>query len=112
KFTGSGTSLFNFNWWRFKSDKVGTIADINRAACNSVKIAADKRVISVSFGSLPFSNKTMTVDVYNMSGRLIMSKATMFQSDMKLNSEMVQAGMYIVKVSYDKFSIMQTVNIQ
>lgn len=112
KFTGSGTSLFNFNWWRFKSDKVGTIAEINRAACNSVKITTDKKVFSVSFGSLPFSNKIMTVDVYNMSGRLIMSKATMFQSDMKLNSEMVQAGMYIVKVSYDKFSITQTVNIQ
>jgi len=112
KFTGSGTSMFNFNWWRFKSDKVGINADISRSGLNSLKISADKKVLSVVFGSLPAANQSMTVDLYSMSGRLIMSKTTDIQSELKIDASFVQPGMYLVKVSAVKSALTHTVNIQ
>jgi hypothetical protein len=112
KFTGSGTSMFNFNWWKFKSDKVGTIADISRAVFNSLKISANKQVISVSSGSLPVSIQKITVDLYTMSGRLIMSKTAEIQSELTLDPGLVQSGMYLVKVSIANKSVTHSVNIQ
>jgi hypothetical protein len=112
KFTGSGTSMFNFNWWRFKSDKVGTVAETNRTVFNSLKISANRQELTVSTGSLQLSNQTMTVDLYNMSGRLIMSKTTKIQSELKMNTGLVQPGMYLVKISTAETSLTHAVNIQ
>jgi hypothetical protein len=106
KFTGSGNSLFKFNWWKFES-ATGVEARKNLNSQKTTKLTVvpkDANTMVFSFLSPELtSGKAITMSISDLQGRLITSISSNAQisgtESFSINKKVIRSGMYIIRIS-------------
>ncbi len=111
KFVGGRGDLFKFNWWKFTPKGIGTIGGKpveNRAGSGRFKVSfvtGGNKALRLDF-SQPVPQHYLTVDMYDLSGRII---TTLFSGRtpsshlvLPVNESGILSGVYLVKMSLDR----------
>jgi hypothetical protein len=106
KFTGSGSDLFKFNWWKFEgATGVGSSAKINN------QISSRLTVSQQNAGTIMFSlqspeivqGKTITMSISDLQGRIVTTVSSNAQISgteaFSINKKSIRSGMYIIRAS-------------
>ena len=111
KFAGDRGDLFKFNWWKFTPKGIGNIgrkSPENRAGSGRFAVSfvtGGNKALRLDF-SQPVPQHCLTVDVYDLSGRII---TTLFSGRtpsshlvLPLNESGILPGVYLIGISLDR----------
>jgi hypothetical protein len=106
KFVGGNGDLFKFNYWKFNPAPTGTIdqktAGKKAGGFDVSLVNGANKALRLDF-SQPAPQQSLTVDVYNLSGRFITTLYSGLTREsqlmLPLNNARMQPGVYMIKMS-------------
>lgn len=113
KFTGGNGVLFNFNWWKFSPSvgiigaKKGNVPVYNNNAGISAEVKHSK-TLRIDFNQ-PGRHNNVRVDLFNVSGRLLISQSYKQLNStglsLSLGQKAFNAGMYLIRISINNKTV-------
>ncbi|NLD94269.1 MAG: family 43 glycosylhydrolase [Fibrobacter sp.] len=108
KFTGSGSNLFKFNWWKFESATgVGSSAKSNNQKSSRLLVSQkDAGTITFSLQSPEIvQGNSITLTISDLQGRTVTTVSSNAQISGKeafsINKNSIRSGMYMIRASSD-----------
>lgn len=105
KFTGSGSSLFKFNWWKFEGATGAGARKLNNQ--KSTRLTVSQKDVSTLMLSLQSANiiqgASITMTISDLQGRIITSVSSNAQKSgsetFSISKKSIRSGMYLIQAS-------------
>jgi hypothetical protein len=105
KFTGSGNSIFKFNWWKFEGGTGVEARNLNCQTTTKLTFAPkDVTTITLSLQSPEIeAGKTITMTISDLQGRSITSVSSKIQTSgtgsFSVDKKAIRSGLYVIRIS-------------
>lgn len=108
KFTGSGNSLFKFNWWRFEAATgVGSSVKLNNQKSSRLTVSqkdAGTMMLSLQSPEIVQGN-SITLTISDLQGRIVTNVSSNVKISgteaFSINKKSIRSGMYMIRASSD-----------